>query len=390
MVGSFILSRLPVIHFGAGTAGKAAFLASEYGNSLLLVTGKSSFGKSEWGKGMHNELDEAGIKYDIISVSGEPSTSFIDRAVSIFRKRPPDAVLAVGGGSVIDAGKALSAMIPVDGKTWDYLEGNPDRQPHPGNRLPFIAMPTTAGTGSEATKNAVLTVEGQPALKKSLRHDRFVPDVAIVDPELAAGCPADVTAASGLDAVTQLLEAWVSTNASPVTDALAYSGLDRAFKSIREAVNNGDDPAARSDMAYAALISGIVLANAGLGAVHGFASVLGGRYNVPHGVVCGTLLGSVTRTNIDLLRKSGERRYLEKYSRAGKLLCSSADKSDDYYISCLADELDRLITDFNIPRLGSYGIAAGHIDGLARETGIKNNPARLEREDLKNILMSRL
>jgi alcohol dehydrogenase class IV len=299
-------------------------------------------------------------------------------------------VLAAGGGSVIDAGKALSAMIPVDRPVWDYLEGNPEQIHHPGTKLPFIAMPTTAGTGSEATKNAVLTVTEDPSLKKSLRHDSFMPDIAIVDPELSAGCPPEITAASGLDAVTQLLEGWLSTGSSAITDALACVALEKALKSIRRAVENGSDLSARADMAYAALISGIVLANAGLGAVHGFASVLGGRYNIPHGVVCGTLLGAVTRSNIGRLKKEPDSPYLEKLRRAGRWLCADSRGADDDHSLCLAGELDGLIEDFNIPRLGMYGVTAADTENLAAATGIKNNPVRLDREELKNILDSRL
>jgi alcohol dehydrogenase class IV len=389
MVEPFNFSRLPVIHFGTGTSGKAVPLASRYGRRLLLVTGKTSFAASPWGRKILDRLDASPVKYDIISLSGEPETSFIDHTAAVFRKSRPDIVLAAGGGSVIDAGKALSAMIPVDRPVWDYLEGNPEQIQHPGTKLPFIAMPTTAGTGSEATKNAVLTVTEDPSLKKSLRHDNFMPDIAIVDPLLSAGCPPDVTAASGLDAVTQLLEGWLSTGSSAITDALAGDALEKALKSIRRAVENGSDLAARADMAYAALISGIVLANAGLGAVHGFASVLGGRYIIPHGVVCGTLLGAVTRSNIGRLKKEPGSPYLEKLSRAGRWICTDSRGTDDHSL-CLAGELDRLIEDFNIPRLGKYGVTSADTENLAAATGIKNNPVSLGREELKKILDSRL
>jgi alcohol dehydrogenase class IV len=390
MVKSFEFSSLPAIHFGAGSAGKAVMLAGEYGSRLLLVTGKASFSQSRWGRDIIEQLDASAIRYDIVSLSGEPETAFIDHTVNAFRKNPPDMVMAIGGGSVIDAGKALAAMIPVDGTVWDYLEGNPQQKQHPGTRLPFITLPTTAGTGSEATKNAVLTVTGKTGLKKSLRHDNFIPDVAIVDPLLSAGCPPDVTASSGLDAITQLLEAWVSTNSSAMTDVLACGALEFALKSIRPAVKNGKDLEARSDMAYAAMISGIVLANAGLGAVHGLAPVLGARFNIPHGIVCGTLLGAVTRTNIGRLIREGGGPVLEKYSRAGRWLSGNVGKDAAYYSHCLADELDRLTEEFNIPRLGKYGVARSDAAGIASETGIKNNPVRLSREELENILISRL
>jgi alcohol dehydrogenase class IV len=390
MVMSFKFSRLPAIHFGEGTAGKAVTLAAEYGNRLLLVTGKVSFSESRWGRDIIEQLDASDIRYDIIALSGEPETAFIDHSVNACRKNPPDVVVAVGGGSVIDAGKAFAAMIPVGGKVWEYMEGNPQQKQHPGTSLPFIAIPTTAGTGSETTKNAVLTVTGNSSLKKSLRHDNFIPDVAIVDPLLSAGCPPGITAASGLDAITQLLEAWVSTNASAMTDVLACGALEKALKSIRRAVKTGNDYEARSDMAYAAMISGIVLANAGLGAVHGLAPVLGASFNIPHGVVCGTLLGAVTRINIGRLIQDGGGPYLEKYSRAGRWISNQDGADTAYYGLCLADELDRLIEDFKIPRLGKYGVTESDVSRIASGIGIKNNPVRLAREELEKILFSRL
>ncbi len=391
MAGAFKFSRIPEIHFGTGSSEKAVSLAVRFGERMLLVTGKSSFSNSKRGKRLLYDLDAAGIKYDIISVSGEPVTTFIDKSASVFREQPPDVIVAAGGGSVVDAGKALSAIIPVPGKTSDYLEGNPVRTAHPGTRLPFIALPTTAGTGSEVTKNAVLSAPGAPAHKSSLRHDNFAPDIAVVDPVLAAGCPPDITAASGLDALTQLLEAFTSTTASGMTDALAFSGLERGFGSIRKAVEDGGDLSARSDMAYAAMLSGIALANAGLGAVHGFASVLGGYYKIPHGVICGTLLGAVTRANISKLKGSdGSSICLKKYSAAGRLICKKENKSDDYYIMSLCDELEKLIMELDIPRLGRYGITRDDAGKLAMETGIKNNPVNLDKDELKAILVSRL
>ncbi len=391
MVGEFRFAGVPKIQFGPGVFSGAGRLILKYGKSLLLVTGGRSFTSGSTGRDFVKELKKLGADIDIVNVEGEPHTEFIDRIVDSLRGSAIDVVMAAGGGSVLDAGKALAAMLTVNGKTWDYLEGNPGMMTHPGSRLPLVAVPTTAGTGSEATKNAVLTTPGEPRYKRSLRHENFVPDIALVDPLLATGCPPAVTAASGLDAITQLLEAFVSTGASPLTDALAESGLQRAFRNVSRAVNNGNDTAARSGMAYAALLSGIVLANAGLGAVHGYASVLGGYYDIPHGVVCGTLLGAVTRVNMQKLRVSDcGSEYLEKYSEAGRLMCVDKGKSRDYYLDYLADELERLIEKLEMPRLGSYGINPSDVPALASETGIKNNPVKLDRDDLEAILLSRL
>lgn len=391
MVESFKFSRTPEIFFGAGSFEKIAGILQNYGRRAFLLTGKSSFIEGERGKWLTDELEGAGILYEVAAVPGEPDTGLTDAITLKARQFGPSVVAAIGGGSVIDAGKALSAMIPVTGKVWDYLEGNPQIRPHPGKKVTFIAVPTTAGTGSEATKNAVLSTSGTPVLKRSLRHDNFFPDLAIVDPLLTISCPPEVTAASGLDAITQLLEAYVSTQASPVTDALAYSGLVRGFRSIRRVVEEGTDVGARADMSYAALISGIVLANAGLGAVHGFASVLGAHYAIPHGVVCGTLLGAVTRFNIGKLKEKPENRSaVRKYTEAGRLACSEKGKDDRYYLDFLSDFLDNLIDRLNIPRLNRFGVRGGEAAALASETGIKNNPVSLDREELERILVSRI
>ncbi len=391
MVDEFRFSGVPALHFGPGVFKNAVSVVMKYGRSLLLVAGSSSFTGSGRGRGFVKELKEKGLKIDIVNVEGEPHAGFIDGVISELRVSPPGMVLAVGGGSVLDAGKALAAMLTVEGRTWDYLEGNPEMKAHPGTRLPLIAVPTTAGTGSEATRNAVLTTPGEPRLKRSLRHDNFVPDLAIVDPLLTTGCPPHVTAASGLDAITQLLEALVSTGASPVTDALAKSGLQCGIENLERAVSEGNDINARTGMAYAAFLSGIVLSNAGLGAVHGFASVLGGYYDIPHGVVCGTLLGAVTRVNIGKLAASEEdTAYLDKYAAAGMIVCSEKGRDRDHYLARLADELDRMVEVLNIPRLGCYGVTAGDITSIAAETAIKNNPASLTTGDLEKILLSRL
>ncbi len=391
MVEVFSFARLPVIHFGAGSFLKVHSLIKGSGKRVLLVTGERSFRRSKWWSQLITGLDDSKIEYEVASFSGEPTTAAVDSIAAKFRSNPPDVVVAAGGGSVLDAGKAISAMIPVTGSAWDYLEGNPDMKPHPGSRLPYIAVPTTAGTGSEATKNAVLSTTGETGLKRSLRHDNFVPDIALVDPQLALECPPDVTAAGGLDAITQLLEAFVSRQASAMTDALAFSGLERGLAGIRRVFEDGSDIEGRTGMAYAALISGIVLANAGLGAVHGFASVLGGYYQIPHGVICGTLLGAVTRANISKLSASDPgSEYLRKYAAAGRLISARDGMNDDYYLRSLTDSIDKLIDDLALPRLGKFGVKPGDIHSLAGETGIKNNPANLERQELEQILLSRL
>jgi alcohol dehydrogenase class IV len=294
----------------------------------------------------------------------------------------------------VDGGKAISAMIPQDTSVCDYLEGVGNKQ-HNGEKIPFVAVPTTSGTGSEATKNAVLSKVGEQGFKKSIRHDRFVPDVAVIDPELMIACPPEVSAACGMDAFTQLLESYVSTRASPFTDALAYSGISHLKDSlIPVCTTEGQSLAKRAAMAYASLLSGLTLANAGLGVVHGLASPIGGFFAIPHGVVCGTLLGAEVRGNIEKLRREeGEDRIaLRKYARIGALVCGRDPGGGDVDLGCdlLVETIDEWTETLAIPRLGDYGIRASDLDRIVAVAGNKNNPVKLSEEEIKDLLRMRL
>ena len=288
----------------------------------------------------------------------------------------------------------LSAMIPLDEPVHDYLEGVGTGKEHPGTKVPFIAVPTTAGTGSEATKNAVLSRPGRGGFKKSMRHDSFIPDVALVDPVLTLTCPPEVSAACGLDAFTQLLESFVSTRAGPVTDALALSGMERACRGLVPSVLEGaSNLEARAHMAYASLLSGITLANAGLGTVHGFASEIGGLFDAPHGVICGTLLAPVTRLTIVRLRENRTEenlRRLEKYAAAGALLGGAEAKGIDDACNRLVERIDEWTETLKIARLARLGVTEADLPVIAASTGNKNNPVDFDRDDLVRILRERL
>ncbi len=327
------------------------------------------------------------MSFDMVSIPGEPSPQMIDDSVRDFRSLNPDVIIAIGGGSALDAGKAISAMMPLHESVMHYLEGVGDGRIHPGNKIPFIAVPTTAGTGSEATKNAVISQIGSKGFKRSLRHDNFVPDLALVDPELAINCPAHVTAWSGMDAFTQLLESYLSTKANPMTDHIAFSGLDMISKCLQRAVSDGNDLEARSGMAYAALCSGITLANAGLGVVHGFASSIGGRYAIPHGLICATLMGVSNEVTLNkLIKNDPNDPFIRKYARVGELFFGSGDKDNIYYAEFLINKIHDMSLEFKLPKLRDHGFELKEIRNIASATPVKNNPVSLSEEELTEVL----
>jgi alcohol dehydrogenase class IV len=384
---SFFQSSLPEIHFGVGKMGLLPQRVKSLGNKVLIVTGGSSFLNSESAHKLFADLETLSVHFFVVKITGEPSPDDIDQTVKQYRSWKPDVVVAIGGGSAIDAGKAISAMLCESGSIVDLLEGVGTRKPT-GMKIPFIAIPTTSGTGSEATYNAVITRQGPNGYKKSLRHPNFVPDIAIVDPALTVGCPPAITAASGLDAITQLLEAYLSTNSNPFTDALALDGLKQALTNIEKAVDDGSDIEARSAMSYAALLSGIALANAGLGVVHGFAQPLGSFFPIPHGVVCGNLIGTVNRLTVQKLYAANDVKTLQKYANVASILFHCLDQMEN--INRLIDHFDQMIDRFGLPRFSAFGVSSDDFPRILDDTGNKNHPVNLTRDELAHILTQRL
>ena len=282
-------------------------------------------------------------------------------------------------------------MLRSEGSVRDYLEGIGTRIPT-GRKVPFIAVPTTAGTGSEATQNAVISELGPKGFKKSLRHSNYVPNMAVVDPELTVSCPPETTAASGMDAFTQLVESYLSTRANPFTDALAFDAIGRIYNSLERAFGDGKNLEARSEIAYAAYISGITLANAGLGVVHGFAQPLGSLFGIPHGVACGTLMAAVNRVTAKKIMMLGlsDSMAFGKYVNMGKLFAGFPGKSDTYYLDFCIHELLRLTNELQLPLLSDFGVEGKHFDEIVDLTGLKYHPVELSKEDLKEILGQRL
>jgi alcohol dehydrogenase class IV len=386
MISAFTFASTPQLFFGPEKICGLASVVKTFGSRLLLVTGARSFTTSEAGGKLLEQLHSAGYSVDQYVIDREPSPAMIDMVVHRAAHTSPQVVIAIGGGSVLDAGKAIAAMLPLHESVKDYLEGVGTKT-HPGVKIPFIAIPTTAGTGSEATKNAVLSEIGENGYKKSLRHNNFVPDIAIIDPKLTLGCPPAITAASGMDAFTQLLESYLSTAANPMTDALAYEGLKYISTSLEQAYEDGSNLTARTAMALASYLSGITLANAGLGLVHGFASGIGGYFNISHGVICSSLMASANKITVRKLRaeKSNDG-ALTKYTAIGKLFSSAQNKSDDYYIDSLLAHIESLRHNLKIPGLTAGGLSSSDFEKIIEASDNKNNPVILNREEMEEVL----
>jgi len=392
----FSISRLPRISYGSGRINEVPALAATYGRTALLVTGKHSFCSTPRWQSFTQLLESEGMNWLHLTVSGEPSPMLVDQTVKQFRDESVDVVIAIGGGSVLDAAKAIAGLLPHGNSVMDYLEGVGKNVPYQGPSTPFIAVPTTAGTGSEATKNSVLSVQGREGFKKSFRDECLIPEYAVIDPDLLASCPRELVAADGMDALTQLLESYASLKANPFTDALAWSGM-AAVKEGFFAAWEGNEPDAshgRGAMAYAALLSGITLAQVGLGSVHGLASPLGAYFPIPHGVVCGTLVSAATEINIKAMQeREPDNPALAKYAQVGRLLGGQTGIDDAMARSSLTALLAEWSERLQLPRLNDYGITAADfplIVANSRGSSMQTNPIMLTDAEINAILMQRL
>lgn len=389
---AFSIARLPRIEFGAGAIRKLPTIAAQYGKQLLIVTGAASFTESAAGKAVFTDLQAAGFSWEICRVTSEPSPQWVDATVAALRGQAFDAVIGIGGGSPLDAAKAVAGLLKAGNSVMDHLEGVGAELPYRGEPTPFIAVPTTAGTGSEATKNAVLSIAGQ--FKKSFRDDKLVAEYAIVDPDLLATCPPAQIAANGMDAFTQLLESYVSTRANPFTDALALAGMEAVRASLVAFYQNPADAAARSQMAYAALLSGICLAQTGLGSVHGIVAPLGAFHDVPHGVGCGMLVLAATRLNIDLLEaREPDNPALAKYTNVGKLFRGRSHVDPVGARVFVVHTLQTWVQQLNLPRLRDFGVTQADIPRLvanSRGSSMKTNPILLSDAEIAQVIQASL
>ncbi|MCW8919346.1 MAG: iron-containing alcohol dehydrogenase [Gammaproteobacteria bacterium] len=393
----FTISTLPRIYFGEGRLELLPALIAEYGRRVLVVSGKSSFSDSPHWQTLQQGMAQAGLTHQLFGVAGEPSPALVDSAVREFHQEGFEVVVGIGGGSVLDAAKAIAGLLPSGRSVLAHLEDVGEGLPYEGPSLPFIAVPTTAGTGSEATRNAVLSEQGTGGYKKSFRHESLVARVALVDPLLLEHCPRELIAAQGMDAFTQLLESYVSLRANPFTDALAWSGLEAIAQGFFAAYDGGDDEAARQGraaMAYGALLSGITLAQAGLGSVHGLAQPLGSLFSVPHGIACGTTLAVATEVNIKALReRAPQSPALAKYARVGRLLLGDQRLYEQAACHALVSQLQMWTERMAIPRLGQFGIGMDDLPLIianARGNSMQTNPIWLSDEEIGKIVSRRV
>lgn len=374
------------IIFGNGSANQIPALTASMGQNAFVLTGSVSSRIQP----LLEQLSRSTIRYETYNISDEPTIMVAQQAVSKARQASCNIVISIGGGSVLDTGKVVAAMLTNSGKLHDYLEvvgkGNPLINPC----APHIAVPTTSGTGAEVTRNAVLSVP-ESKVKVSMRSPLMIPTIAIVDPELTISMPQAITASTGLDAITQLIEAFVSINANPLTDGICKEGITRAARSLHKAFEDGTNINARTDMALASLFSGLALANAKLGAVHGFAGPLGGMISAPHGMICATLLPHVTKANIlALQQRSPHSKALTRYDEIARILTGSQTATASDAIEWISN----LSATLNVRPLSTLGLTPQQIptavDKSKNSSSMKGNPITLTETQLTDILQKSL
>jgi alcohol dehydrogenase class IV len=370
------------IVFGAGTLSEVGSIAASLGKRALVVTGRTI----HRAESLFDLLGAADVEYVAYSVEQEPTVEIARRGTDRARDAGCDLVIGMGGGSVIDTTKAIAALLTNPGDPFDYLEVIGRGQALTRPAAPSIAIPTTAGTGAEVTRNAVLE-SPEHGVKVSLRSPFMLPTVALVDPDLTAHLPPEITAFTGLDALTQVIEPFVSAAANPLTDAICREGIRRVARSLQRAYEHSDDKAAREDMALAALCGGLALANAKLGAVHGFAGPIGGMFHAPHGAVCAALLSHVMAANVEIMQaRDSENPALRRYDEVAQLLTGDPAATARDGVAWARS----LCATLQIPPLGDYGLTAADFDSLienaARSNSMKGNPAALTPDDLRGIL----
>jgi alcohol dehydrogenase class IV len=377
---SFEFATANRIIFGAGKLDELGKLIEGYAKRVLFVRGSSSDAIPH----VREIISSSGLPFTEFSVHGEPTVYVVREGMKVAQEC--DVVIGLGGGSVIDTGKAIAALATNPGDLYDYLEVIGKGQPIVSLPLPYIAIPTTAGTGAEVTRNAVIESTEQ-SVKVSLRSPLMLPRVALVDPQLTYNLPPEVTASSGLDALTQLIEPFVSVRANPMTDAICRAGMVYAARSLRRAYENGADTEAREEMSLASLFGGLALANAGLGAAHGFAGPLGGMLHAPHGALCARFLPLVMEANIKAMQmRQPAHPALERYVEIARILTGTKDATAEDGVEWTS----ALVNALKIPRLSRYGLRPEEFPQAVQKTqkasSFKGNPIVLDEKELTEIL----
>jgi alcohol dehydrogenase class IV len=373
------------IIFENGSFKKVPGLIKNFGSKVLIVTGKNQ----NLALQLSESLSEINIHSEIFSVHSEPTISDIEQGTKLARKTLCNVVVGIGGGSAVDSAKAIAALVPNQGELTDYLEVIGKGRKLEIEPLPFIAIPTTAGTGAEVTKNAVIKSTDHN-VKVSLRSDLMFPKMAVIDPELTLTMPPHLTATTGVDALTHLLETFVSNKSNPFIDMLCREGMRRISASLEQAFNDGNNLEARENMAMASMLGGMALANVKLGAVHGFAGPLGGMYPIPHGAICACLLPAVMEVNIEALKEKKKEKQLLKFDELAQLLTGNnfaVAENGAVWVKNLVQKLQiPSLSDFQI----STEIFPGLIEKAKNASSMKGNPVELDNQQLRKILFKSL
>jgi alcohol dehydrogenase class IV len=382
MIMRFEFATATRILFGAGAIEKSGKIITDLGRRALVVTGSSP----DRSKPFLNVLCEHGVEHHLFSIDGEPTVSVVEQGKRYADQEKCDLVIGFGGGSALDAGKAIAILVANPGDINNYLEVIGRSQPFVNPSIPYIAIPTTAGTGTEVTRNAVLGSK-EHRIKVSLRSPSMLPRLAIVDPQLTYNLPAQITAFSGMDALTQLIESFVSNKANPLTDAFCREGAKRVARSLERAFVDGTDAAAREDMSLASLMGGLALANAKLGAVHGFAGPMGGMYDAPHGAICARLLAPVILVNIIALHeRQPESEALQRYTELATILTGNNSSRPEDGIAWV----ERVTKKFEIPPLSYWGIKEDEFEVLIEKAAVASsmggNPIKLTVKEMRQII----
>lgn len=382
MTARFEFASAGRIIFGAGAIKELGPAAKTLGHRALIVTGRNA----RHADFVLTQITDAGLSGSVFSVSGEPDTQTIETATARAKAEGVDLIIGVGGGSSIDTAKAIAAIAANDGSLFDYLEVVGRGQPLQKPALPCIAIPTTSGTGSEVTRNAVIA-SPEHRVKASIRHVSMLPRVALVDPQLTLDMPPLLTACTGMDALTQLLEAFVCSRSNPMTDSFCREGLGRVARSLKIAYKIGSDLPAREDMSLAALLSGLALANAGLGAVHGLAGPLGGMFDAPHGALCAALLPHAMSVNLKAISERAPSHPAgRRFEEIAQILNQNPRATASDGVAWTAETAREL----SIPTLSHYGVTASHFEELASKataaSSMKANPILLTPAEIVEIL----